>query len=140
MISPRCVQVLILSLSLAGTYAFAPSAWHGLGNRKSTRAFKSWGFDVSMSAVASEKPGTGQNRMTTSSFTTPLVEKVAVPSSQEYEWKVRTDLLDPKKLNLQEKVKLAKPGLSIIDQLELLAAEAKEKGGAQVNSNPKRPF
>jgi hypothetical protein len=70
--------------------------------------------------------------MTTSSFTTPLVEKVVVSSSQEYEWKVRTDLLDPKKLNLQEKVKLAKPGMSIIDQLELLAAEAKEKGGAQV--------
>jgi hypothetical protein len=80
---------------------------------------------------AATKPGTGENRMTTTGFKVPLVEKVSVPSSQGYEWKVKADVLDAKKLNMQEKVKLAKPGLSIIDELEKLAAEAKEKGGAQ---------
>jgi hypothetical protein len=85
-----------------------------------------------MSAATSEKKGTGLNRMTDTGFSVPLVEKVSVESSAKQEWKVKTELLDPKKLNMQEKVKLAKPGLSIIDELEKLAAEAKEKGGAQV--------
>ena len=70
--------------------------------------------------------------MTKTGFKVPLVEKISVPTSQGYEWKVREDIIDVKKMNMQEKVKLAKPGLSIIDELEKLAAEAKEKGGAQV--------
>jgi len=69
--------------------------------------------------------------MTKTGFKVPLVEKISVPTSQGYEWKVREDIIDVKKMNMQEKVKLAKPGLSIIDELEKLAAEAKEKGGAQ---------
>jgi hypothetical protein len=82
--------------------------------------------------TATAKPGTGENRMTPTGFKVPFVEKVTVPSSAGYEWKVKADVLDVKKINMQEKVKLAKPGLSIIDELEKLAAEAKEKGGAQV--------
>ncbi len=43
-----------------------------------------------------------------------------------------TEALNEKKLSLQEKVKVAKPGLAILEELEALAAEAKAKGGAQV--------
>lgn len=50
-----------------------------------------------------------------------------------YEYTIIEDLQE-KKLNLQEKVKLASPGLSVMQRLEDLAALAKEKGGAQVRS------
>jgi hypothetical protein len=45
------------------------------------------------------------------------------------QWVIK-DSLDPKKLNMHEKTKLAKPGLKIMEELESLAAQAKEKGGA----------
>ena len=60
-----------------------------------------------------------------------LRAQVDVPYGAGYEY-VITDALNEKKLSLQEKVKLAKPGLAILEELEALAAEAKEKGGAQV--------
>jgi hypothetical protein len=110
--------------------AFAPpSWWNAIGK---PRVDTNRAFSTKMSSVSVEKKGTGENRMTPGGFSVPLVEKVSVGTSQGYEWKVKADVLDQKKLNMQEKIKLAKPGLSIIDELEKLAAEAKEKGGAQV--------
>ncbi len=129
----------VLACCILQAAAFSPSTI-GLGNvfessRVSTcRQAKLVGITMN-AETATAKPGTGANRMTPTGFTVPFVEKVVVPSSAGFEWKVKTDVLDAKKINMQEKVKLAKPGLSIIDELEKLAAEAKEKGGAQVPHN-----
>ena len=132
-------SVTVLAICMAApAAAFAPSLMGASGEmgrctlRAGARRDTVTPLRVSMSTQAAEKPGTGQNRMTQTGFTVPFVEKVTVPSSHGVEWKVKEDVLDSKKLNMQEKVKLAKPGLSIIDELEKLAAEAKEKGGAQV--------
>jgi len=79
-----------------------------------------------ISMVASRE-GTG-NRMTDGGFTTPFVVPVEAPYGTEYKI---VDDLNPKKLSIQEKVKVAKPGLAIMAEIDALAAEAKEKGGAQ---------
>ena len=57
--------------------------------------------------------------------------QVDVAYGSGYEYTVIDDL-NEKKLNIQEKVKKAKPGLTMLEQIEALAAEAREKGGAQV--------
>jgi ferredoxin-nitrite reductase len=137
-ISLTILSFAVLACCTLHAGAFSPTIH--LGYASGARALRSNAaskdrFGVASFAMsahgAATKPGTGENRMTTTGFKVPLVEKVSVPSSQGYEWKVKADVLDAKKLNMQEKVKLAKPGLSIIDELEKLAAEAKEKGGAQ---------
>ena len=84
-----------------------------------------------IAATPVEKPGTGENRMTSTGFSKPLVERVELPgTTQGFEYRIRSDL-DLKKLNMQEKVKVEKPGLAVLDELQALAAEAKAKGGAQ---------
>jgi hypothetical protein len=138
-ISLTLLSFAVLACCTLHAGAFSPTIHLGYAsgaralrpNAASKDRFGVAGFAMSAHGAAT-KPGTGENRMTTTGFKVPLVEKVSVPSSQGYEWKVKADVLDAKKLNMQEKVKLAKPGLSIIDELEKLAAEAKEKGGAQV--------
>jgi hypothetical protein len=57
--------------------------------------------------------------------------QVEVGYGSKFEY-VITDALNEKKLSIQEKVKLAKPGLAILEELEALQAEAIAKGGAQV--------
>lgn len=138
-ISLTLLSFAVLACCILHTTAFSPTIQ--LGHSSTVSSFRLHtathhrpgvaGFEMATHGAAA-KPGTGENRMTTTGFKVPLVEKVTVPSSQGYEWKVRADILEVKKINMQEKVKLAKPGLSIIDELEKLAAEAKEKGGAQV--------
>jgi len=88
---------------------------------------------LSMAATAAPKPGTGKNRMTETGFTTPLVERIELPgTTQGFEYRVRTDLdILEKKLNVAERLKVEKAGLSALDELNMLAAEAKSKGGAQ---------
>ena len=77
------------------------------------------------------KPGTGKNRMTDTGFAEPLVERKEFPGTLHgYQWVVK-DVVAEKKLNAPEKLKKAKPGLQIMDELEALAEEAKAKGGAQ---------
>jgi len=86
---------------------------------------------AAMAATAVDKPGTGKNRMTDTGFSQPLVERVELPgTTQGFEYRVRSDL-EEKKLNMQEKVKFEKAGLTALDMLKDLAAEAKAKGGAQ---------
>lgn len=60
---------------------------------------------------------------------TALRCQIETPYGYDYEI---VEELNPKKLSIQEKVKVAKPGLYIMAELEKLAAEAKEKGGAEV--------
>ena len=61
-------------------------------------------------AAAVNKPGTGENRMTDTGFSEPLVERVELPgTTQGFEYRIRSDL-NEKKLNMQEKVKAEKPG------------------------------
>ena len=61
----------------------------------------------------------------------PLTERKEFPGTLHgYQWVVR-DVVAEKKLNAPEKLKKAKPGLQIMDELEALAEEAKAKGGAQ---------
>ena len=133
------LSTTVLACCIAHAAAYAPpTLLTHVEILKSSRAFSSprhrslTAASVMAAHGAEAKPGTGENRMTKTGFKVPLVEKISVPTSQGYEWKVREDIIDVKKMNMQEKVKLAKPGLSIIDELEKLAAEAKEKGGAQV--------
>jgi ferredoxin-nitrite reductase len=84
-----------------------------------------------LSMVLVDKPGSGKNRMTETAFTEPLVEKKEFPGSLHgYQWVVKDSLPD-KKLNMHEKTKKAKPGLQIMEELEDLAQQAKDKGGAQ---------
>jgi len=65
-------------------------------------------------------------------FVEPLVQRVELPDvSHGFEYQIKTDKLNMKKLNAFEKVKIAKGGMRIIDDIEKLAAEAKEKGGAE---------
>jgi len=99
--------------------------------RASRRAMPLSGATMVAAATRVEKPGTGENRMTSTGFSKPLVERVELPgTSQGFEYRIRSDL-DLKKLNMQEKVKVEKPGLAVLDELQALAAEAKAKGGAQ---------
>lgn len=84
---------------------------------------------LSMSIKEEKKVGTGNNRMTDTGFTEPLVERVEYPSSHGFEYVVK-DVLNEKKFSKQEKVKKEKPGMSIFDELETLAAEARRVGGA----------
>ena len=84
-----------------------------------------------LSMVLVDKPGNGENRMTETGFTEPLVEKKEFPGSTHgYQWVIK-ESLNEKKLNNFEKTKAAKPVLMIMDELEELAAQAKAKGGAQ---------
>jgi len=117
--------LLLLALTAQAT-AFVPTAFPSLMTRRTTAP-------ISLRMVAVKpKTGVGSNGMNDDGFTRPLVEKVALPGvSHGYEYRVIEDSVDVKKLNAAEKLKLAKGGMRIIDDIESLAAEAKEKGGAQ---------
>jgi ferredoxin-nitrite reductase len=84
---------------------------------------------LSMSIAEGKKVGTGNNRMTETGFSQPLVKKIEVSHSAGYEYVV-VDELNEKKFSPQEKIKKAKPGLAVLDELEMLAEEAKKVGGA----------
>ena len=64
--------------------------------------------------------------MTTTGWDIPLVEKVELPgSSAGFAWKPIA-LLEPKKLSIPEKVKATKSPLALLDELDMLAEEARE--------------
>ena len=119
-------KVLILATAAGVADAFmapmAPSA-----PQLSTR--RQGATSLSMSIKEEKLVGTGKNRMTDTGFWEPLVQRVEWPSSHGFEYIVQDTLIE-KKMNAAEKVKKAKPGMSIIDELETLAAEARRVGGA----------
>lgn len=124
----RTVMAAAAIAAIGSADAFMPAPAMPANNRASRRAMPLSGLTM---VAAVNKPGTGKNRMTESGFSQPLVERVELPgTTQGFEYRVKSDL-DPKKLNMQEKVKVEKPGLSALDELQKLADEAKAKGGAQ---------
>jgi hypothetical protein len=125
---PSTSHYVAATAVLAGT-ANAFMAPGPLGLPARPRAIASGAQRLSMVLV--DKPGNGENRMTPSGFSEPLVERKEFPGTTHgYQWVIK-DTLNEKKLNNFEKTKKDKPGLLIFDELEELAEQAKAKGGAQ---------
>jgi hypothetical protein len=95
--------------------------------QKSTVLKKTVGITMEIIRGRQEKIGTGENGMTNTGFMAPFVEKIALPgTTQEFEWRVKSSILDQKKMSIPEKVKMTKPPLALLEEIDMLAEEARE--------------